>query len=358
MTKIIAILSIFILFSVIISPAIASDKGTLKVIDSTGKDITAENLEVSKKNTSSVNNNSVNHTTETKKEDDDSVITMLQTAGENALKGFTNLIIDSLFSGAVNIFETDLNTEENGSVTYDIQVRELDPFSHPLVAPIQLATGGFLFLISIFAILGSNLISLTQKKHPEKYGDWKRSISGEYVPYNENRVHATCVWVSTRPVIYFVCYIFIILLRNYLYASAIQPASGVLTPETDNIVILGITGLAMFVGSFQNSFGEYGVYAFGTLLFIICIITDLLVMAGQREFAKQIENVSWGSFILFCFCDVINMTFTSFGVITSQWRNNPTFITDGIIAGGFLNFIIFAALIIYAVLKIKKASGV
>ena len=290
-------------------------------------------------------------------EDEDSVLKILQTAGENALNGFTEGLIDALLEGAVTIFETDISKEEDGSVSYDIRVKELKPYEHPLVLPIQLATFGFLILITIITILGSMLISAFQTKYPETYGEWKRSLSGKYTPYNPSRVHAACIWSTTRPILYFIGFVSIMCGRNYLLSTS-QTASGVLTPETDNIIIWGITGLAMFVGSFQTSMGEYGVYVFGTLLFVICIITDALMIFNKRDAAKQIENVAWGSFGLFCICDLINMGFTTFGVYTSKWLDDPIYITDGIVAGGFINFVLLTALTLYAVLKIKKASGV
>jgi hypothetical protein len=137
-----------------------------------------------------------------------------------------------------------------------------------------------------------------------------------------------------------------------------QNVSGVLGAATDNIIIRAITGISVFIGSIQTSIGEMGVYTFSTLLFVIYIITDFIVLCNKSEIAKKIEVVAWGAFVLFCFCDLINMFFTSFGVITSQMRNESIFITIGILSGAFINFVLLVTLTIYAILKGKKELGV
>lgn len=358
MKKTFLILTLFLLISMTTSMSMAADN--VKVLDSNGSDITENNHVVSDEN--ETEEGGTNETADISEyetqEDSDGVLKILQTAGENALNGFTEGLINALFEGAVTIFETDVSKEDDGSVTYDVQMKELSPFEHPLLVPIQLVTFGFLILITILTILGSMFVSVFQTRHPETYGELKRSISGVYSPYNPTRVHAACVWSTTRPILYFVGFVSFVWGRNYIVNTMIQTASGTITPETDNIVIWGITGIAMFIGSFQTSVGEYGVYMFGTLLFIICIITDGLMVFGKRDVAKQIENVAWGAFGLFCICDLINMFCTSFGVYTSQWLDDPIYITDGIIAGGFINSVLLVSLTIYAVLKIKKVSGV
>lgn len=281
-----------------------------------------------------------------------------QTAFENALNGFTEGIINALFEGSVTIFETDVSEDEGGAVTYDIRVRSVHPYEHPLVLPIQLVSFCFLILITAITILGTMLVSSFQTKHPEAYGDMKRGLSGQYKPYNPNRVHAACTWSITRPLLYFAGFILFVYGRNYLITSMPQTASGVIGSASDNIVIWGITGLSIFIGAFQTSMGEYGIYVFGALLFITCMVTDFLIVLNAQDAAKKIEIIAWGAFGLFCLCDLINMFCTTFGVITSQWRGEEIFITSGIVAGGFINLVIFAALVVYAVLKGKKVLGV
>lgn len=354
MKKTLAILTLFLLLMMPFT--VLAGEGSVRVLDTEGNNITDHNFEESDEDNESEDvGNEVSETST--QEDDEGVLAILQTAGENALTGFTEGIIDALFEGAVTIFETDVNTEEDGTTTYDIQVKELHPYEHPLVLPVQLITFCFLILITIITILGSMILTAFQTKHPETYGDLKRSISGEYRPYNPSRVHAACVWSITRPVLYLIGFVSIIFGRNYLLTTLPQTASGMIG-SSDNIVISGITAISIFVGSFQTSAGEYGVYAFGTLLFVTCMITDFLVLFNKSDTAKQLENIAWGSFLLFCFCDLINMFCTSFGVITSQWRNEDIFVTVGIVSGGFINFLILASLTIYAVLKLKKISGV
>lgn len=353
------ILILFMLLIMISVPAMASGAGNVTVLDKNGNDITKDNVNAGNdtKGEEGGNNESITSDDSTQ-EDDEGVLKILQTAGENALNGFTASIIDALIEGSVNIYATDVGTEMDGSVTYDIRVKELHPFEHPLVVPIQLITFCFLILVTIITILGSMILTGFQAKHPETYGEWKRSMSGEYKPYNPNRVHAACVWSITRPVLYLVGYVAYVIGRNYIISSAPQTATGILIPSTDNIAIWGLTGISMFVGSFQTTMGEYGVYLFGILLYVICMITDVFMIFNMPEVSKQIENVAWGAFGLFCICDIINMGCTSFGVITSQWLGDTIYITDGIVAGAFINGILLAVLTIYAVFKIKKASGV
>ena len=363
MKKAVAILTLFFLLSFLCIPAYA-DTGSVKVIGRDGDDITDKNHEEGDDNdggnsggsSGSTGNQIINEPVNTNISEES--ILAAQTAGENALYGFTNGMIDSFYEGSMSIYQTDVSKNTDGTTGYNISVRELNPYEHPLVLSAQLVSFCFLFLVTIITILGSILLSMLQEKRPESFGDIRRNISGEYRPYNPNRVHSACVWSITRPVKYFIGFVGFIFLRNTLLNSMTQTSSGILGEATDNIIIRGITGIAMFVGSFQTSVAEYGVYTFGTVLFIICIITDILVLFNSEESAKKLEFVAWCAFGVFCLCDMINLFCMSYGVLTSQWRNEPIFITVGIVAGGFINSLILAILAIYVILKGKKAIGV
>jgi len=357
--KTVAILTLFFLLTFFCVP-VCADTGSVKVISKDGKDITNENHEESdtkqgeeggseKTNVESSEDITINR---------DLNIKAAQTSFENALYGFTEGMVDSLYEGSLSMYEADLTDGDNGTVTYKIHATELKPFEHPIVFPVQVITFCFLILVTLIVILGSILISGFQTRYPESYGDLRRSVSGEYKPYNPGRVHSVCMWATTRPVLYFSAFLLFILGRNYIISSTLQSASGVLGSPSDNIIIRAITGAAMFVGSIQTSIGEFGVYTFGTLLFIICMITDVLVLKNAKGAAKNIELIAWGAFGLFCFCDLINMSCTSFGVVTSQWKEESIYISVGIMAGAFINGVILAAITIYAILKGKRELGV
>lgn len=281
-----------------------------------------------------------------------------QTSIENAFDGIIDKIILASMEGAINIFEADVEEDGYGTVTYDIHTRAINPYDHPLVIPIQLVSFGYLLLTSIFTILGSVILSAFQTKYPETYGGWKRSASGVYEPYDPKRVHKTCVWATTRPCIAFIGFLLVLIVRNHLILSMPQTAPGVLSTTTDNFIIQLITGISIFIGAFQTTFGELGVYAFSTFIFIMYIISDFVILANHPETANKLEHVAWGAFLLFCFCDIINMFSISFGVITSEWLGNPIYITCGIVGGAFINFVLLAVLTIVVIFKGKRAFGV
>jgi len=360
------VITLLILFILLMMPFTAmAGTGSVRVIhindDGSKTDVTDENHEKGDSKDED-GGSSQKNTQDTIKvdptEDRNNSIKALQTAMEKSYMGYTNTMIDDLFEGSVSIYATDIETDTNGVVSYTATAKELNPFKHPIVVPALLISGVFLLLSTIIVILGSMLLAGFQEHKPEVYGDWKRSASGAYAPYNPNRVHTTCMWAITRPAKAIVAFVLIILLRNYLITSMLQTSSGVLSSATDNIFIRAITGIAMFLSAFQTQVGEYGVYAFGALIFVMYIITDFVVLFNAPDTAKNIELVAWGAFGVFCLCDLIRICCTSFGVITSQWLGSQIYVTVGIVFGAILNIVFVTVLLVYAVLKGKKVAGV
>lgn len=360
------ILSIFLLLFL----PLATASGTMKVIDKNGSDVTTDRLtNESREATQESGQNVTYKQNNTNNDNDESSLKAVQTAFENALNGFTHGIIDCLFEGAAESFESDVDdgalivfdtgaTEDENGITYNIQVRNINPFDHPIVIPSMVISFCFLILVTVMTVLISILITAFESKDPEKYGEWKRTLSGSYEPYNSKRVHATCMWAIVRPVKGFILFLIILYCRYLLISTMAQNTIGVPVVNTDNIVLQALTGISIFVGAFQTEAGEYGIYIFATLFFIIYILTDFLHIAKQPETAKKVEKITWAAFLLFCFCDILNMLFTSFGVTTSQWRGNSIFVTIGIIAGASINTILLTVLTIYVIFSSKKALGV
>lgn len=361
------IMSLSILLLLLFSTCAASaGTGTVKVLhqneDGSITDITKDNFEEGDDDDKPHPSDEGNEEpTEEKKRgavDQEASIKGAQTAFLNALNDYSEGIVNAFYVGAVDLYATDLENEENGTVTYTIHANTVDPYEHPLLLVFQIITFCFLILVTIFVILGSILLQAFNQKYPEKYGEWRRTLSGVYEPYNPKRVHAVCIWSTSRPVYWYSAFIIFIFFRNYIINTNLQTASGVLGSASDSIITRAITGIAMYVSSFQTSVGEFGIYAVGTLIFVVCMITDVLVLKNNKEVAEIIENVLMGAFVLFCFCDMINMGFTSFGVITAQAFENPIFITIGIVSGAFINTVVMFLLTVYVILKGKKQLGV
>jgi hypothetical protein len=296
--------------------------------------------------------------TEVSPEERNNSIKALQTGMEKSYVGYTNTMIDQMYEGSVAMYATDIETDSNGGVYYTASVKELNPFDHPVVVPMLLISGVFLILTTIIVILLSAVIAGAQTYRPESYGDWKYTASGVYVPYNPIRVHKVCVWAITRPAKAFIAFVVIILLRNYFVASMLQASTGVLSTATDNIYIRAITGLAMFVSSFQTQVGEYGVYIFGSFIFIMYIITDFVILCDATDAAKRIELVAWGAFGVFCVCDLIRIGCVGFGIITSQWLGSPIFVSVGLVFGALVNCAFTSAVLVFVALNVIKAVRV
>jgi hypothetical protein len=281
-----------------------------------------------------------------------------QTAFYNALNQFTEGIVDALYVGAVDLYQTDLNKSEDGTVTYTIEANEIDPFEHPVVLSFQVITFCFLILVTIIVILGSIIIQGFEQKYPEQYGEWRRTLSGVYEPYNPKRVHAVCMWSVSRPVKLYSIFVVFVFFRNYFISSMLQNASGVLGSASDSIITRAITGAAIYLGALQTQAGEFGIYVIGTSIFLVCMLTDFLVLRNHKDVAENIETILLWTIALFCFVDLINMCFTSFGVITAQHEGSSIYITLGIVSGAFVNAVILAAITVYVVLRGKKQLGV
>lgn len=366
MKKTFMFLSIFILLMMPFVTMAATS--SVKVIDANGTDITKDNFEPA-------DDKYTDKTTDTTEdqswldEKKDSSIKAIQTAFEGALEGFAYTIIDYLFEGAAETFESDVDegafivfdtnsTENEDGTTYNIYVRNINPFDHPLVVPILIISFCFMVLFTAITVLMSILLSAFETKNPETYGDWKRKLSGEYTPYNPRRVHNACVWAIVRPAKAFVLFLVVIYCRYFLISTLSQTTLGVPVVDTGNIILQALTGVAIFVGAFQTSAGEFGIYTFSALFFVLYMLTDIIIMCNKPEIAKKTEFLVWSAFLLFCFCDLINIFFTSFGVITAQWRGSSTYVTVGIIAGATINFVLLTVLTVYLVLASKKSMGV
>jgi hypothetical protein len=270
----------------------------------------------------------------------ESSIKAAQTAFENALDGFTHKIIDQLVEGSVSLYATEAEKSNDGTITYKIRYKVIDPFEPNFVVMVLKYTLGFLICLIFFVIIGSNLMLLIQERYPEWFSESRESLTGEDSLYTASTARMA-TFGSIFTILFAFAVIFIITGFRNLIVYAITP-DGVIIPNlsTDSIPNGFLAGLSSYSSAFESHIGLYGIYIFAASICIFCMICSVLWMLGALDIVVQLAKFFFGAYAFFNFIDIINMCCISAGIYVYIDTGDDFFVTVGICFGAVVVVII------------------
>lgn len=362
----------FTLLLLLFIPFVASADGNLKIIPADNSKVQdpALNEEYQQKlqeqQNESVDNESEDvkaeevqeESNKEKNEDDENgILKSLRATFKGALDDFTYGILDQMMEGSVTVFEADAETDESGStdsISYTINTKIVKPFEPQYVKTTLTVTGIFYLCVIGFTMLGSYLMLLWQEIRPEGFSKFREEIFGEEKPYSTSTVHTACSIALAYPIIALILIVVITGTRN-LTVFAVSP-HGVVIPDlyADSIPTFFLTSFSSWMSAIESAFGEYGIYTFCALTFVIGGFTDLLLVFGAIGKALILNVVFWGLYGLWNFIDIINVCTVSAGVYSYVYTGKTIMVTVGVLAGFLSGIIILAIIVIFAVWRGRK----
>lgn len=348
--------------------AIASSgtgEGTVKIIGVDGK-VKPDQIESSDENKSS--NSNTGSSDDSKQGYWEDGIKGVQTAIENSAKGIGNWIISQLMQGSVDIYEADVSksTEQlvkegkavedvdAKTITYQINYKMIDPFAPTFTKQVLLVTGGFYICEIFLVMIGSLLVLMFAINHPEAYIDFMASFTGEERPYT----YKTTVLTSIVAMSYWVGVLLLVFVvtgtRNLLVVTMVGHAVTLPMMYVNDFPTQLLTASSAYLSAFQTAMAELGIYVIAALTFVVGGITDVYLMLGSYKKAVILNRIVWGTYIICNLVDLFIVGLIAAGTGTYQLTGNPVFVTAGVVSAALINFVILAAMIIYAIIAGKQ----
>lgn len=344
----------------------STGEGTVKIIDKNGTEQPSQiNITSSTKSTSNSSNVVIDNSSSSGNWEES--VKGVQTAIEGSFQGIGTWVVSQFMSGSVDLYASNVNESadqfiQNGSaiedigkktLTYQISYKIIDPFAPYFGKQILLVTGGFYICEVFLAIIGSFLVMLFALNYPEAYVDIIASFTGEERPYTRKNTIITMIvamsyWVAALLLIFVVTGT-----RNLLVATMVGHEVTVPMVYVNDFITQILTASSSYVSAFQTKMALFGIYVIAALIFITGGITLFYLVLGSYKRALILNKVVWGTYILCNIADLIIVGCIAAGTGIYQLTGDPSYVTVGVVCAALINFVILAAMILYAIIAGK-----
>jgi hypothetical protein len=286
-----------------------------------------------------------------------------QMATENALYSFCYGIADEFVKGSFILMGTEANVSigpdgKTRALTYSVHAFDINPFEVPFVIPILIITASF-YLGEIFIVIFGSLGMLAISSHrPEEYSRFRHFLVGEEKPYNIHIMNTACSIAIADPVLSIFAIVCTIWIRNTFFSSIGLNVSSIIAATSDSLPTWILTGVSLYVSAFQMLSGEFGLIIIICAVFIRSAVSSFLLMIGALQLSKYLNIAYWGTFIIFCIFDFVNILSLSAGIATAAYFENGIFCLIGTVFGALCNAILLIAIIIYSIFILRNTARV